>query len=822
MIFQGVLLFTALTSAKAQLEGQLGPEIQNSDRVGANACPLQKEGTPVPLGAECTYSCKNGYISVGRHVLQLYETQDRVVVNNEYFGGNCYPLCDGSQQCSSGRVPLRWNDTGSNGWCMETLCFTEDDALKTIARGHYEVWRMVRNPRTGMYIGSIDPNNPSSIQWSNGDLQSTGLGLQMESIAHALGFITLGELQERILQTLHALTGKVNGFSISRKYGGWLPREFDSNTGLSNEEGASIFHGGSHFSGLLFARTYSLNIDPSSSQTAEIVRLTDQHVKSVNWTHLLCKQQPGKTHHVSDEGTGIPGLIKPNGACLDVLYPQADGYYDFTEDMPVVWLIYSKACGAATQGKCPHTAIQNMWDSWQGRRLHPNRNYVGRQLLSSRAAYVTQLPQYLTYSFNSDTQYQLLFNNAWKADRDLYKSPVYYQGKHIYGLGSGSTSRWCAGSGESVGKYTLSPEKGKCRMWSPASIAGYLPTAPAPITEHLLQVLADGVAVTRLPRDIGNGNLFYLSRKSLLQPSFAYSATMVDLAGCLWGLSTRWLGLEFYTQNSDFTKPPPTPLPTASPTASPTLSPTSSPTPSPTITPSSVASQASQPVPGYSNPQANGVVSRPRASPTLGMSQNPAQSPTALPTTGLAPTSVASPTVGMTNSPTPLPTVLTSYTTANPTLGMTSSNTPSPTRISDGSRSSKSIASPVIGITLLPTPGPTPGVSSPTPVPTRVPTVASMPNPTTNSSYNVTTLEEVRSTQRTLLLVGLGVGGGLLCCCCLFFCVMCAGSFESSDDFYKDFNRRTRGVEVSGTSESSDGESSQGSLLQSPGKTFTA
>ena len=87
-----------------------------------------------------------------------------------------------------------------------------------------------------------------------------------------------------------------------------------------------------------------------------------------------------------------------------------------------------------------------------------------------------------------------------------------------------------------------------------------------------LQLLAAGEAV--LPVSGGGANddddddddddalLFVLWRKSLLDPSWSpvplpgafdpgYGITLVDFASELFGLSTLWLGAEFYVNNTD-------------------------------------------------------------------------------------------------------------------------------------------------------------------------------------------------------------------------------------------------------------------------------
>ena len=46
----------------------------------------------------------------------------------------------------------------------------------------------------------------------------------------------------------------------------------------------------------------------------------------------------------------------------------------------------------------------------------------------------------------------------------------------------------------------------QCRIYSPYITAGYLPAAPELITQHLLELLADGEAVFSVPESDFTGN----------------------------------------------------------------------------------------------------------------------------------------------------------------------------------------------------------------------------------------------------------------------------------------------------------------------------
>ena len=94
------------------------------------------------------------------------------------------------------------------------------------------------------------------------------------------------------------------------------------------------------------------------------------------------------------------------------------------------------------------------------------------------------------------------------------------------------------------------------RIYSPYITAGYLPAAPGAITQHLLQLLADGDAVFSVP-----GTPYHvLWRRSMLDPGWnnnnikpttPVEITMVDLSSLLFGLSTLWLDDGFYQKHTN-------------------------------------------------------------------------------------------------------------------------------------------------------------------------------------------------------------------------------------------------------------------------------
>ena len=87
-----------------------------------------------------------------------------------------------------------------------------------------------------------------------------------------------------------------------------------------------------------------------------------------------------------------------------------------------------------------------------------------------------------------------------------------------------------------------------CKLYSPFAVAGYLPASPNIITGHILSLLAAGESVMNLDDDFVAGD-YVLLRRSMLEPGWDQTThvTMVDFSSELFGLSTLWLGPDFYS-----------------------------------------------------------------------------------------------------------------------------------------------------------------------------------------------------------------------------------------------------------------------------------
>lgn len=565
LLLLGLQLLLTLPAAPLSFRCDRGTIIPFSNRSSAaSAC----DGV---AGEECAYRCDAGYLAVGRHVCQNYSTMGQAVIDQSFFGGRCDRLCgpaNGSQCPNELLVPVRLNASDSAGPCLVTSCVSKGTAFDRLARGNYEVWRRGRHNRTGMYTDHVNPLlGHDKQEFAMASADSAGPGLAMECVAAALGYITLEEAAQRVLLTLRSFAGQTPGFRDPRNEGGWLPTFMNADTGACLVADPQI---GCEFStdstafnavGVLFAKTFFELRAPSTNMTRHISSLAEQLYEAVHWEELFCSD-PSMTYGpgtITTEGPWIPWLYNSSSGCRDSFGPAPDGLYYYSEMHWLVWLVHERVCGAG-RPRCDATnPIEQLWRTWEGRADAPNYYYAGRALLTLWPSYVLQLPYYLVGAFNSDPRFTTLFAQQWQAEWAYFNSSSLYAGDHgRYGTGAGPTAEWCAGIGYKADLISNDTSSQTCRMYSPYSVAGYLPAAPEVITEHLLELLATGEAV--LP--VEGTEYFVLWRKSLLDPGWSpiptpgasgagYGITLVDFAAELFGLSTLWLGADFYKQNTN-------------------------------------------------------------------------------------------------------------------------------------------------------------------------------------------------------------------------------------------------------------------------------
>ena len=533
-------------------------------------------------GDECNYTCDAGYLAIGRHVCQSYSVAGLLMINQSFSGGRCVKLCGSSPaswSCKPGLVPVRVNISGADSLpCLSTSCYTPMEALTKLTRGNWEVWKLGRNNRTGMYIDHVNPLVPKAAQQEGmASTDGAGPGLAMECVAAALGYQSKEEAASRVLVTLQSLTNRTAGFFIPRNEFGWLPTFINTDNGAclvspTSSVGCEFSTDSTAFNtaGVLFAKTFFEREMPGSASTLQISALGRELFDAVQWSLLFCSgssMQPPYRDHVQATGTLVPWLYNSSNGCRLSFAPAPDGLYYYSEMHWLAWLAYEHQCRGGNSGRnCSGpTPVHHLYRAWQDRASAPNYWYSGQALLTLWPSYVLQLPFYLVHAFNSDPRFVSLFRAQWQAEWAYYNSSSLHAGERgRYGLGAGPTAHWCAGTGYLADKISNDSTSQTCRMYSPYAVAGYLPADPGGdvITEHLLHLLAAGEAVLPV---VGTEGLVVLWRKSMLDPGWqpvpagtqwpgrdpGYGITLVDFAAEMFGLSTLWLDAGFFRNNTN-------------------------------------------------------------------------------------------------------------------------------------------------------------------------------------------------------------------------------------------------------------------------------
>ena len=253
-------------------------------------------------GTECFFKCDPGYMPIGRHVCQWHDP-DWVRSNDKHFpeeddpkakrpewatakmvheledvppkknyrfwGGTCAPMCGdnpATHSCPAGQSPRRYKEStltqsvSDENDCMETECFpTARDNLRSLARGIFEVMKLARDKKTGIYYNSVNfdffkkymeranadgeyavragGNGTQYVRCGSGEwlreasqayqaeveknfsLDATAFGIMSEVVGTALGYQTPQEGVDNVRDTLGNLTRQTKGRDVDEANG---------------------------------------------------------------------------------------------------------------------------------------------------------------------------------------------------------------------------------------------------------------------------------------------------------------------------------------------------------------------------------------------------------------------------------------------------------------------------------------------------------------------------------------------------------------------------------------------------------------------------
>lgn len=393
--------------------------------------------------------------------------------------------------------------------------FAQTDTLNQLFRNSYSVFELQRNDlgiyRDSKLFGSNPDYHPSSVA-------NIGMGLVSLCIAHAMDWET--DAENKILTTLHSITGHRPGFVPDQNTAGFYRHFIDMLTGERawNSEYSTI-DTGILMAGALFAKTYFSDNDSIASYTEEMWN-------SIDWEKAIANPQTGEIFLTLDSLGNGGNLTKP-----------------FNEYMLVAWL----AKKADTDG----TGIASqLWNThFASADSLPSHAYCGFSLLADHPvsflpSFVPQFTYYLCHPFTVDSSYLAYFDQARKGDSAWWNKLGMAQ-SYEWGLGAGSAP----GSGYHADAINNNPDT----IYSPHIIGGFLPIYPSG-AEDLLDLYQAGETVYTLP----NGKKI-LWRKSLTDSAWhAPEVQGVDYASMLFGLATlpQHLGPDFFSTYNDFDCPP--------------------------------------------------------------------------------------------------------------------------------------------------------------------------------------------------------------------------------------------------------------------------
>lgn len=457
--------------------------------------------------------CDEGYIAVGvtEGVSRKNTSSTRAPVDRD---SRCHRLCRPLMgSCPSNLHPLRETGEDAIGTCLTTRCVSTEGALRLLAHGYYQAWRYGRNPKTGLYLRSLSLNNIDAVDWEIGDTAMTGLGLAFECAANALNFTQLKEAQEKVLLTMRSLTGATSGVVVDRKIGGCFASTINTNSGdLPDTEACDTGRTGTLLAGALFARAYFRNAAPSSSATREISYRVMQLFDSVRW-HKIASCEPG------ENGTWV--LVNRTAVASPKEHDAPSKEHEH-----VTWKVPSSV---NRKGVC-HVPNEPLKVSPQALFLHIAYHHAcGRggseaKRGSCRGSLVAQ--QFLSWQQANLT----IGGDFWHG----YFIEELLTGQALQGLAAAATAQMHGMTEDGALK--------------PIQAVDYLMVARRQALPHVLRALADAEVLSKAKpeyivlRAAGSAPTQLEQKKEK-----GHSATgESDLNGALFGLSTFWLGTEWW------------------------------------------------------------------------------------------------------------------------------------------------------------------------------------------------------------------------------------------------------------------------------------
>ncbi|MBS2210275.1 T9SS type A sorting domain-containing protein [Carboxylicivirga mesophila] len=414
---------------------------------------------------------------------------------------------------------------------------TDDQLLEELFHNTYKFYQALRHTN-GAYYDMVKMEGTTD----RGSVANIGMGLMSLCVGHAMGWEPTAE--EKVIQTLKAVSGQVPGFNLPRTAKGCYIHFYDINTGAARGSNWSPIDTDLMLGGALFARNYFKDNTEIYELATNLYNTTDHSV------------------FVGDVDKGQIALgMYEDGT------PNGNWTVPFNEYMIVAWF-------AKNQANDENSPAHKLWmKHYENPSNLKHAVYNGKdgdfEVASPSLARFTSM---FTFMFNhnfvnhfssnkayiDEMRMAMKADSAWWADRsDAGDVDLKALGWQPYEYGTG------AGVGAPDSKYQVdriclpenmgtSKDQNQNLNVSPHILAGFSPAAPDRVREDLLSMLKDTRKIGQVDVLPGTTILWKYSYSDLdWKPN---KVEGVDYSCMFFGLAAlpQFLGTDFFNKYNDF------------------------------------------------------------------------------------------------------------------------------------------------------------------------------------------------------------------------------------------------------------------------------
>ena len=357
----------------------------------------------------------------------------------------------------------------------------------------------------GLYLDCYKVNTERQDQNTLCSTAAVGVGLVALCIDHELGRDP--EAQQKALQTLRAINGKIAGLRIEREPAGYFHHFFYSRDGSGESESSTVDTALMVVGALYCRNTFD---DPQIRAEA------DELWNSINWEVPLADPRGESLNMVIEDG-------KPRANSVTLL---------FNEYFLLAWLIKESEIQ-----KTGHSEIISIKDlpTWNNEGL----TLLGTRYKNPQCSFLVQFPLYMSHPGASDPHYLNFVAAQAMADQRACARRVGVD--QYWGCGAGVTP--------SEGYKASNYAENKDNVVSPNIIAGFMPAFPL-AQEHLRKLYRNHKRCIDSP--VGD----LLPRFSVDKPQWCPEGIdAIDQSSMLFGLAAMdpKLGMKFFQEKTRFT-----------------------------------------------------------------------------------------------------------------------------------------------------------------------------------------------------------------------------------------------------------------------------